>query len=315
MKLRRKAVDTGRHYRSRSRGQTLTLAAMLMPVIIGFGALATDVAVYYVNWFAMQKGVDSAVLSGASYLPNYTSQAISTADTYANNNGIQSGEIVSVTVGSNNTSLSMTAKRTIAFYFARVFGIDNGTVQVHATAAITNTGAAEGAVPIGVDYRTDYQFGTPITLHPPGMTPGPGNWEPLVLGSDPGTSALINNIENGYSGELTVNQMITTQTGDDPHNIQQAINYRINEGMQIDPSGTFSDHSLNDPRVMLIPMVNFAGVNGSSQVPLMGFAQVWVNSASGDGSISTTFIQETAASSQPNPSVQGFGTYTPILIE
>lgn len=301
-----------------ARGQTLVLVALVMPVVLGFAALATDIAVFYVNWFALQKGVDSAVLSGAAYLPDQTAQAISTADTYANNNAILSSEITSVTIGSGNTSITMTAQRTVPFYFARIFGIPSGVVKVLATASIVPINQAMGVVPLGIDWNdgNPYPTNSPMTLHP-GMVPGPGNWQSLVLGSSPGTNAFINNVENGYNGTLAVGDMITTLTGNDPHNIALAINYRINEAMQ-DPTystDTSSNYLVSDPRLMLVPMVNFAGINGSSQVPLMGFAEVWVNSVGSDGSINVTFLDAVPGAGSGSATAPNFGAYTPELTQ
>jgi hypothetical protein len=63
----------------------------------------------------------------------------------------------------------------------------------------------------------------------------------------------------------------------------QAFSYRLSAGQTNYPSGTFQIHDLNDPRVMLIPMVDWSGVNGNSQVPLKGFAMMWTVSEDSAG--------------------------------
>ncbi len=288
------------------------LLASALPVLIGISALATDVMTYYYNWFAVQRGVDAAVLSAANYLPNYPSQAISTAQSYATANGIQPTEIASVTTGNANSTISMTANRTVPMYLARIFGISSGNLSASATAQITTVGAVQGLEPLGVDYRTQYTYGQTLYLHH-GMI-GPGNWGELALGG-PGTCIYTDNLQNGYSGIVQTGDWISTETGDDPYNTQSGVNYRINEGLQTDPGGTLANHTLTDPRVFLVPMVDFSGINGNSQVPVKGFAEVWIDGVANDGTITATFIEQTTPSSQPNTAVQGYGAYASILVQ
>src|SRR3990172_2778685 len=94
-------------------GQTLVLMAIALPSLLGAMALAIDVWNLYVNWTHLQTGADAAVLAGANYLPTYPDQAISTAETYAQNNKILAGEIVSTTLSDDNLEITMKATRTV----------------------------------------------------------------------------------------------------------------------------------------------------------------------------------------------------------
>lgn len=293
-------------------GQSIVLLTVALPVLAGLAALATDIFSFYFNWYELQTGVDAAVLSGTNYLPDYSSQAIASAQQYANSNGIKNTEIVSITTGAGNTTLSMTVSRQVSYYFAKALGLTSGMVSASATAQITSVGSAQGVVPLGIDYRTTYSYGQTVTLHQGQV--GPGNWGALNLGGT-GTANYISNIENGYSGTINVGDMINTDPGNDPSNTRTAVNFRISQSQTVDPGGTLADHTLDDPRVMLVPMVNFSGVNGSSQVPVQGFAEVWIVSVSNQGVITTYFIEQTASGSQPNTAVQAFGAYASILIK
>jgi hypothetical protein len=95
----------------------------------------------------------------------------------------------------------------------------------------------------------------------------------------------------------------------------QAFNYRLSAGQTNYPSGTFQAHDLNDPRVMLIPMVDWSAINGRSQVPMKGFAMMWVVSLSGGGDITCYFIQQSMPSGIPDPSVANTGATTPVLLQ
>lgn len=296
----------------KSHGQAIPILALAMGVLVGAASLATDIGSYYYAWYRIQQGADAAVLSGGSWLPAYPDLALSTATTYANSNGISSSEIVSTAVASDNQSLTMSVQRNVNFTFARVLGISSATVAASATAQVLGVGKADGAAPFGIDYNTPRVKGQLVTLH---QGFAPGNWDPLALGGD-GASTYLNNVENGYSGTVSIGDSLQVEPGNMQGPTQTGVNYRISEGESLDPSGTFADHQLNDPRVILVPMVDFSGVNGrSSTVPVKGFAELWIDSIGGSGTISAYFIDQTAAGTQAQAGVDSFGTYKPVLTQ
>ena len=65
---------------------------------------------------------------------------------------------------------------------------------------------------------------------------------------------------------------------------------------------------------MLIPVVDFSNINGKSQVPVMGFAMMWISSIDGQGTITCYFVQQSVVNAQPDPSSSSTtGATTPIL--
>ncbi len=292
--------------------QIIVVLALVLPALIGALALATDVAVLYYNWHLLQRAADSAALAGASYLPGYPSSAVSNARSYAEQNGIASGEIASITIASDNKSLTVRLARAVPYRFGVLLGLFSGGVSAHATAQLQTVGSAIGITPMGIDYRTQYSAGQVVTLMQ-GMI-GPGNWDPLALGGT-GASNLASNIEHGYQGQVTVGDWITTEPGVQAGPVRDAFQYLLDQGNSVDPGGTFANHTRNDPRVLIVPMVDFSNVNGSSQVPVKGFAALWLVSVDSKNDIETYFISEVAPRSTPNPSVQNFGAYKAVLIE
>jgi len=173
--------------------------------------------------------------------------------------------------------------------------------------------AAAGVVPIGVDYLTSLNYGQQVVLKQAQV--GAGNWGALALGSS-GASVYKTNIENGYSAVITVGDMLTTEPGNVVGPTSQGFSYRISAGQTDYPSGTFAVHDLNDPRVMLIPMVDWSGINGKSQVPLKGFAMMWIVSESG-GDITCYFVQQSIPQGTPDMSAGATdsGATTPVLLQ
>jgi Flp pilus assembly protein TadG len=296
-----------------SRGQVMVFLAVALPTVVGVLALATDLAVFYFNWSELQNAADAAAIAGANYLPTWPSSAASAAQNYAELNGIQPAEITSTQVGASNTTISVTLARSVPYYMARVLGLTAATVRAHATAGVLATGSATGITPIGIDDHVAYTYGQQIVLH---QGVGPGNWAALALGGT-GASTYEQNLENGYSGSLSTGQWVQTQPGNMSGPTQTGFDYLITQGEAVDPSGSFSSHALNDPRVLTVPIVDFSNINGSSQVPVEGFAEVWVSAADNQGDLTCYFVQQVAGHAAPSQAaVAGnFGSYTVVLLQ
>ncbi len=308
------------------KGQALVVVIAAIPAILGSLTLVVDVGNAYFNKLEMQTASDSAVLAGGLYLPSEPSQGISFAQQIANANGLSNSEITSITVTPDDKEVIITASRSLPCYLCAILGESEAHAQVTsgstqgpggglnttATSGIVPIRAAAGVVPIGVDYRTSLNYGQQVMLKQGQV--GAGNWGPLALGAS-GASVYQANIENGYSGVVTDGDMLNTETGDIVGPTSQAFDYRISAGTTNFPSGTFQVHDLNDPRVMLIPLVDFSNINGNSQVPLKGFAMMWVVSEDQMGNITCYFIQQSIPQGVPDSSASNTGATTPILLQ
>ena len=200
----------------------------------------------------------------------------------------------------NYTTITVTAERTVPYAFFKLIGLSNGKVAATATAQMplaagcvncTSAVATPGSeptvipgnicsaigqcdvIPIGLDSSTPYTFDQPVTLNYDQV--GPGNWGSLALGGT-GGSNLRTNIADGYQGPLAINQWVDTEPGKKTGPIDQGFSDRISLAQSEYPSGTFLDHNPADPRVIILPMVNWNSPNGRSEVEITGFAALWV---------------------------------------
>jgi Flp pilus assembly protein TadG len=293
------------------RGQMMPLLALLIPVLMGAVALGVDISIFYFNWGRLQNAADASALAGASYLPGNPTQAVSTAKTYAGLNGVAAGEITSVVTAAGNQSITVSLKRTVPYYFAKVLGLKSSPVAVAATASVQNVGSTNGITPFGIQYNTVYTKGSALSLTE-GV--GPGNWGALALGGS-GASNFSTNLANGYQTNVTAGQMLNTETGVMTGPVQSGVSARISAGLSSDPGGTSSSHTLTDARVMLVPMVDFGGVAGMSSVPVKGFAEVWLLGTTGSGSnmtVNVIFIDQVIPEAQPGNG-QSFGAWMVVL--
>jgi Flp pilus assembly protein TadG len=316
------------------KGQTTVLVALAIPVLIGATALGGDVAVEYYNWVQLQKAADAGALAGANYLPDNPTQAIATAQQFAQQNGVQSSEITATSVANGNGSVTITVKRTVPYFFATVFGLTSNAVSASATAGPQyppNTvnattpgqvpsggdnngndgtyGSSTGAnalLPIGLNSNTTYTDGAQYPLQQ-GQT-GPGNWDLLALGGVGGNN-LRGNIANGYNGEVTVGDWVTTEPGKKVGPVDQGIQDRLTVGQDVDPGGTYASHTLTDPRVVVFPVVDWQNGNGRTSVQVKAFASAWIDSYS-QGVVTVNFISQVMANTfgSSTSTAPNFGT-------
>jgi Flp pilus assembly protein TadG len=315
-----------------SKGQIVVVFALTTVALMGAVSLGTDIGVLYYNWGQLQKAADAAVLAGANYLPDNPAQAATAASQLAQTNGLKSAEIISNTVAPNNLSITMTVKRTVPYFFARVVGLSNGSVAAAATAtaqsppstmnAVTpgaipaggdnngnngvtcTTTCSCGLIPIGLNSTTIYTNGSQITLQQGQV--GPGNWDLLALGGVGGNN-LRSNIANGYNGMITVGDWLTTEPGKKVDPVDQGFQDRLNCASLSDPLGTSSSHAMTNARVMILPVVDWQNQNGRTTVQAKAFATVWLDSYN-KGAITVHFISQVVANSFGDPSAPFFGS-------
>ncbi|MGH7947881.1 MAG: hypothetical protein ACREQF_01465, partial [Candidatus Binataceae bacterium] len=63
-------------------------------------------------------------------------------------------------------------------------------------------------------------------------------------------------------------------------------------------------------------MVDFGGINGHSEVPVRGFAVLWLSSVASSGkAITAYFIQQTVPGSEPGSGGTNFGAFRVVLTD
>ena len=299
-----------------SRGQFAVIFALALPAILTAIALSVDVSMMYLNWESLQKAADAGVLAGANSLPYDPTTAAATADAFAVLNGVQNSEIVSTAVSADQYSITMTVTRNVPYYFGRVIGLTASPVTVSATAGvIQNQGDARGLLPLGLPCSTGnctYTAGESLSLKQ--TQSGPGNFLALALGGA-GANTYRTNLERGYNGTINCGDMVTTQTGNLVGPSGQGIDERITLGQTTDPNGSASNAPAYDPRRVIVPLVDATGISGNSQVPVNGFAALWVDNTSGNNNtVVATFLEMLPNCSVGGPAPQQFGLTAPVLL-
>lgn len=116
-------------------GQAIVLFALVLVILIGFGALAIDIGRISVEKSSLQNAVDAAALAAVYDLPN-ESAARKTAEDYAKANGVSSA--ITVSFLDSNKKVAVSVSQPLEYTFAKVIGLDRTNINVQAAAVITN---------------------------------------------------------------------------------------------------------------------------------------------------------------------------------
>lgn len=116
-------------------GQGMVLFALVLIVVIGFGALTLDIGRISVEKSKLQNAVDAAALAAVQDLPDKAA-AGNTAEEYVRSNGITAP--VDITFPGSDKEISVKATQPLEYTFAKVLGFDRTTVSVQAAATLTD---------------------------------------------------------------------------------------------------------------------------------------------------------------------------------
>jgi hypothetical protein len=200
-----------------------------------------------------------------------------------------------------------------------VLGLSNANVSAAATAGLqANPDATRGVMPVGLPCSSgncSYNIGKHYTLKlgPHGQV-GPGNFGPLALGGN-GADVYRYNIEYGYIGSLSIRQSVASEPGNVVGPTAQGFDTRISLGQTIFPAANPASPSQYDPRLVIVPMIDFTGAQGKSQMPIVNFALMFVNSVDGNSAnIDSVYLGTVPSTGLTGSSPKDFGFLTPVLL-
>ncbi|TEB06997.1 hypothetical protein Psch_00535 [Pelotomaculum schinkii] len=309
-------------FTSDQRGMALVLVAAGMVAFTGFMALVADVGLLALNKQRLVNAVDAAALAGVHELPVNPDQAKAVAVNYALQNGANPLEPqVGEYLGDPNTKLTVSAARQVEFAFARVLGINSGTVSATATAGLSGIRALNGAAPLAVPDKP-FEFGASYTLKvgansedPPPL--GPGTFGALSLGGN-GASNYEDNLKYGYSGQLKVGDVVNTETGNMSNPTKRAVDYRMDLCTHT-PACTPAHFDPGCPRILFIPVYreNYEAGGQIKNITISGFAAFLVDRVTGQGTqsyIEGAFIR-LVIDGETSPGQTDYGLQGAKLIE
>lgn len=293
-------------------GTVAVLVALSMMVLIGLTAIVIDGGRLFLEQSRLQKAIDAAVLAGAQELPTRPDLARQQAEQAASANGISVNEIV-LTFENGNTLIRAQTARTEPLTFGNALGFSSSNVEAKAAVQLRPLTSAIGVIPLGVDYSRQLSFGDPVVMK--AGEADVGNFGALAL-SGPGADHYEEDLHNGSQSEISVGDILDTQTGNLVGPTIQGLEDRM--AACSDGSVTYYNYPPDCPRVVLVPVYKPIGNSHQlKQVEVVGFASFFIESV-GDpnegAEVVGRFIQ-TAYSGSSSSDTGDYGTYGYKLIE
>ncbi len=330
------------------RGVAGTWVAVTLIALLGMAALVIDVGKLTIAAQRAQDMADCAALAGATRLP-YTDVARATAlRTMLSNNteGVGmtsycSSEDVTFyypnddvpdygALGQWAHAITVTARVPVEYGFAKVVGISGAVAE----RSCTVMRAPARGVPIctmWISHATDLNYGVSQNMFAADSAlaadvPGSFGW----LASPEGCTATWSALLQGYpltyedveTAFVNVGDPVFATTGVDVGTLRKALvdnagTSRLERGTtgkwEFD---TFEDHQLDNPRVMLIPMVTYQGGTGvGAEFRIENFGAFWLDSVAPPQKIITgRFIEFDMPGGDANSNAQFNGIFSTKML-
>lgn len=298
-------------------GAVLVIVAVALMAMLGMTALVVDVGALTLEKNRLSNATDAAALAAARELPSPTA-AEQIALEYVTYNNVLPEE-TKVTFNNDNTKITVEATRTVNYTFARVLGINSGTVNARSAAAFGAISSATGVVPFGIPDQT-LVFGQKYQLKAASHKDyGPGNYGALAL-DIPGAKSYENNIKHGYNGWISVGDWIDTEPGNMSGPTKNGINYRLNQ-CNHNPKCTIASYHPNCPRVMIVPIYEPTSIQGRDEVLIVGFGVFLLDGVGGSGNqsnVSGYFLELVPPEGlryKIDPNQKNYGLHATRLVE
>lgn len=248
---------------------TIIVSVIMLAIIISL-ALVIDIGVVYAEKSKLSNAIDAALLAGGQELPSDVAQARIVMEEYLLKNGVSPQE-ATIIIAADGLSAEIIGKREIPFYFAKVMGINETSIEENSKLILGTASSAKGGIrPFGVE-KKEFIYGDEVVLKTDSGNGNHGNYGPISLGGR-GAWVFLNNALYGYDVELNVGDFIFTEPGNMAGMVNQ-LSYYINS---IDE--TFETFTSGSDRIWTIPIFENVDVNGRKAIQIVGFAQFFVES-------------------------------------
>lgn len=264
---------------NQDKGSIALIAMVAFIALLGFGSLATDMAVLYVEKSRLQHAVDASALAGSQELPYNSDAAISNAFQYATTNNVN---LTSVQVSADNREILVITEKDVPLYLARILGIESRVVTASARAGVLPAHTVIGSVPLSVTPH-DFVWGEEYLLKtapPEGVS---GWYGPLII-TESGARSYEDGLAYGCDPPLSVGQILQVEHGNMAGATKKGIDTRLSLDTRV-PRNTFEDHDRNAPQIVYVPVVEVVSTEDNSihEVKILGFAAFFIEEATENG--------------------------------
>ncbi|HEY8891449.1 MAG TPA: TadE/TadG family type IV pilus assembly protein [Clostridium sp.] len=251
-----------------NRGNVAILLCLVFTVLLGFTAYVVDIGLIYVEKVKLSNAIDSAVLAASLELPTDDAKSRNVAIEYLRKNNVDPSQ-VKITISADKKSIQMEGIKTVNHFFAPIIGINSTNINAYSKAIIAPIKSVTGGIrPFAVE-KFDFSYGDVVTLKEGAGDGYHGNYGTVALGGT-GANVFRSNALYGYSGTITVGDMINTETGNMAGTTNEIENYINSE------FSSFYDFQRNSIRLWTMPLVDSLYVDGRKAVLVVGFGEFYV---------------------------------------
>lgn len=253
-----------------NKGSIAIILCLVFTVLLGFTAYVVDIGLIYAEKVKLSNAIDSALLAASLELPTDSTKARNVAIEYLQMNNTDPSK-VSIVISADNKSIHMEGIKNVNHFFAPIIGIDSSNVNASAKVIIAPVKSVKGGVrPFAVE-KFDFSYGDLITLKEGAGDGYHGNYGAVALGGT-GANVFKSNSLYGYSGTITVGDLIDTETGNMAGATNEIKNYIESE------YSNFSDFNRTSIRLWTIPLVDSLMMDGRKDILVVGFGEFYVES-------------------------------------
>jgi hypothetical protein len=292
-----------------NKGSIAIILCLVFTVLLGFTAYVIDIGLIYVEKMKLSNAIDSALLAASLELPTDTSKARNVAIDYLEKNNADSSK-VSIQISADNKSIQMEGIKSVNHFFAPIIGINSSNVNVRAKVIIAPIKSiSDGIRPFAVEIF-DFSYGDVVTLKEGAGDGYHGNYGAVALGGT-GANIFKSNALYGYSGTITVGDIIDSETGNMAGATNEIKNYINSE------FSSFNDFQRDSIRVWTLPLVDSLYIDGRKGLLVVGFGEFFVESIeknSGKIEIQGRFIRY-VTNGEIDMTLSGTGAYGSKLVK
>lgn len=230
------------------------LAAVALPALLGFGALAIDMGMLYKTKGELSAAADAAALAGAQELPKKPDQAQAMAVDYAKKNGKATDQI-NVTLAADNRSIEVEIKRTVPLYLANVFAKSNSLVAEKSKAKVSVAASVPWIVPFVIPKTQVFDHVNTFTMRIPDPNKPYGQYEFDYMNvgiENTDFATYIKYLKHGYQKTFKVGESVKylgPSSGG-----RESVDAFFDRTLR-DANSDYTKAEGGQPRVMLIPVV------------------------------------------------------------
>jgi hypothetical protein len=296
------------------KGNVLLIFSLFFLVFIGISGLVVDAGILYKTKGELRKTANAAVLSGAQEFTNSDSAVTTVVQDILKAEGEEeSFKELFIRPSGERNKLKITLEKDVPLHFMKLFKMNSVTINASASAVIAPIISAAHAVPLGIDKSTPLEYMKEYKLKVDAGDSIFGNFGVLAL-SGVGANLYEKDLMYGYDNDLSIGDVLLTQTGNVDGKTRTGVNYRINSSPY-----TVDDYShRDDSRVILILIYEPVEIsqNQLKSVRICGFAYFYLKAPMSpqDSSITGYFIQRVGVGTG-DVNAQDNGAYAIRLVE